>query len=169
MVVLCKLLKEVLAVAMRKHAGEVAGVVCLWLLVLGWCGCVRIAEDYYAVLWFFPLLCLARWVVDVCCYVVDGLVYRRRVKKALHDFAALREEEKRVLRSMVECNCGRSFECADYVSFDLLVDAGFLEVSYCGDEFCQGKRLMEFQMTKVCRDVLYRYGVAEELLRDLHG
>ena len=169
MVVLCDLLKEVVAVAVRKHACEVAGVVCLFLLVLDGCGCVRVADEYDVVLWVFPLLCVAGWVVGGCCHVVDGLVYRGRVKKALHDFSALREQEKELLRAMVVQNSCRSFEYADYISFALLIDAGFLEVSYCGDDVRQGKRLMEFQMTKVCRDVLYRYGVAEELLRDLHG
>lgn len=153
----------------RKDVRHYAGAVCVLLLVLHHAGgdvlLLRGVTEHYGSVVGLVVLC---WLVSCAGeWLKVRLQLRaeaRAVQDALRQLRALGEDEKAVLRDMVSAKLSQIFMEDGHKVYALLMDAGLLRRTDSTDCVENGHRVVQFSMTKACREVLNVQGKAAELL-----
>lgn len=153
----------------RKDVRHYVGEVCLVLVLLHHVGAEwfllrGVTEKYGGMAGLGVILWLVSCAGDWLKVRMQLRAKRVAVKDAERKLAALGEDEKAVLRSMVKRGLCQMFDEDGYKAYGLLVDAGLFAITDRTDYVQNGHRTVQFSMTEACRHVLYVQGKAADLL-----
>lgn len=136
------------------RAGMVYALLFLWCPV-EWLEALRVgwvAKEYGDVVALVALLCVWPCGREVVLCLREVLAKAREAKTIKKVLETLREDEKEVMRAMAEGV--RGGVPAGQKSFCRLVDGGVLRVVQETEEFCEGFRLVEVEVSPVARKIL---------------